>query len=255
MPVIDHWWQTELGWPAIATCVGLGRSEIEPGSAGHPVPGYRFAVLDANHRPVPSNAAGELAIELPLPPGCATTLWRNADDFARAYLERHPGYYSAGDAGLIDGNGRIHVMSRIDDIINVAGHRLSTGAIEQIVAAHPAIAECAVIGVPDALKGAVPIALVVLKSGCAQSETEICAELVARVRHELGPVASFKQAAVVAKLPKTRSGKILRGAIRALSEGTLRQPPPTIEDPAALDEAEAALLKLGIVSNRMEQPG
>jgi propionyl-CoA synthetase len=247
LPVIDHWWQTELGWPAIATCLGLGRRETLAGSAGHPVPGYRIRVLDESHRNLPPDAVGELAIALPLPPGCATTLWRNPEGYRHAYLDRHPGHYSAGDAGFIDGDGRVHVMSRIDDIINVAGHRLSTGAMEQIVAAHPAVAECAVVGIPDSLKGSVPLALVVLKAGEQAPEGQIAADLVQRVRQELGPVASFKLAAVVEKLPKTRSGKILRGAIRAIAEGTLESVPPTIEDPAALDHVRHALARVGAI--------
>lgn len=248
VPVIDHWWQTELGWPAIATCLGLDRIATVPGSAGHPVPGYRLAVLDADHRPLDPGMSGELAIGLPLPPGCAVTLWQNDAGYRDAYLERHPGFYSTGDAGLVDRDGRVHVMSRIDDIINVAGHRLSTGSIEQIVAAHPAVAECAVVGIPDSLKGAVPLALVVLKAGETAPEAEIAAALVARVRHELGPVASFKLAAVVSKLPKTRSGKILRGAIRSLAAGGIEAMPPTIDDPEAMEHAEAALCRLKVLA-------
>jgi propionyl-CoA synthetase len=235
MPVIDHWWQTELGWPALATCLGLGRSEMLFGSAGHPVPGYRFAVLDDAHRPLPPGEIGELAIALPLPPGCLPTLWRNHDGFERAYLARHPGHYLAGDAATIDDNGRVHVMSRIDDIINVAGHRLSTGAMEQIVAAHPAVAECAVIGANDAIKGMIPMGFIVLKSGVQSSDGDVSREVVARVRDELGPVAAFKSVHVVKALPKTRSGKTLRATIRSIANGETVPVPATIEDPAALD--------------------
>ena len=173
VPVIDHWWQTELGWPAAATCLGLGCRETLFGSAGHPVPGFRFAVLDAEHRSLGAADAGELVITLPLPPGCLSGLWRNQARFHAAYLERHPGYYSAGDAGLIDADGRVHVMSRIDDIINVAGHRLSTASIEQVVAAHAAVAECAVVGIADALKGQVPLACIVTKTGTRLSERDL----------------------------------------------------------------------------------
>ncbi len=245
MPVIDHWWQTELGWPALATCVGLERSETLFGSAGHPVPGFEFAVLDQEHQPLDRDEIGELVIKMPLPPGCLPTLWRNDEGYREAYLARHPGYYTAGDAGFFDGDGRAHVMSRIDDIINVAGHRLSTAGIEQIVAAHPAVAECAVVGAADALKGMVPVALVVRKSRVAMDDKQLTQEIVRRVRDELGPVAAFHDAAVVDMLPKTRSGKILRAAIRDMADGKPAKIPATIEDPAAIDLARAALERIG----------
>ncbi len=243
MPVIDHWWQTELGWPAIATCFGLGRSETLAGSAGHPVPGFRFHVLDEEHKRQPAGTSGEIVIELPLPPGCFPTLWNNETGFEESYLAQHPGYYTAGDAGMIDADGRIHVMSRIDDIINVAGHRLSTGGMEQVIGAHPAVAECAVIGIPDTLKGELPFALVVTRGDTGLSEAELAAELAAKVRAEIGPVAAFRQSAIVDKLPKTRSGKILRGTLRKIARGEEVIAPATIEDPYALDLAREAMAR------------
>lgn len=241
MPVIDHWWQTEIGWPAMATCLGLGRTETLAGSAGHPVPGYNIQVLDEDNHVLGADEIGEIAIKMPLPPGCLPTLWQNHDHFVKSYLERHPGYYTAGDAGTIDKDGRIHVMSRIDDIINVAGHRLSTGQMEQVVARHPAVAECAVIGVPDALKGEHPLAFVVLKNGHYVEAGVLVHELIAAVRQEIGPVAAFKDAHVVEKLPKTRSGKILRATIRKIASGFDVPVPPTIEDPEALRFIKEAL--------------
>lgn len=245
LPVIDHWWQTETGWPAIATCFGLGRTETLFGSAGHPVPGYAFDVLDADGRRLNAGEIGELAIRLPLPPGCLPTLWRNHEGFVESYLSRHSGYYSVGDAGFIGDDGRIHIMSRIDDIINVAGHRLSTAGIEQIVGAHPAVAECAVVGAADSLKGMLPVALIVRKANIAADDRTIAAEVVQRVRDELGPVAAFRTAAVVEQLPKTRSGKILRSVIRDLADGREPKVPATIEAPAAVDMAKAALASVG----------
>lgn len=244
MPVIDHWWQTELGWPAVATCMGLGRTETLAGSAGHPVPGYRFHILDEDHQRLDAETIGEIVIELPLPPGCFPTLWNNASGYQDSYLVHHPGYYTAGDAGMIDKDGRVHVMSRIDDIINVAGHRLSTGGMEQVIGAHPAVAECAVIGIPDALKGELPFALVVTKAGVALTEEDLARELAAKVRQEIGPVAAFRQSAVVDKLPKTRSGKILRGTLRKIARGEDYVMPATIEDPGALDLAKQAMARV-----------
>ncbi len=245
VPVVDHWWQTELGWPALATCLGLGDQRTKVGSAGRPVPGYQFEILDDANAPRRRGETGDIAIALPLPPGCLPGLWRQQQHFVESYLTAHPGYYTTGDAGLVDADGCLHVMSRIDDIINVAGHRLSTGAIEQIIAAHPAVAECAVIGAADAIKGMAPVALIVLKSGQTKTPEAVCAEVVQRVRDELGPVASFKDAAIVPILPKTRSGKILRSAIRRLADGEQFDMPPTIEDPTALDVARTALRSLG----------
>lgn len=241
LPVIDHWWQTELGWPAMATCMGLGRTQTLAGSAGHPVPGFSIKILDENHNVLAADEIGEIAIELPLPPGCLPTLWQRHDHFKASYLERHPGYYTAGDAGIIDPDGRIHVMSRIDDIINVAGHRLSTGQMEQVVATHPAVAECAVIGVPDELKGEHPLAFVVLKHGHFVEAGVMVHELIALVRKEIGPVAAFKDAHIVEKLPKTRSGKILRATLRLIATGNDVGIPPTIDDPDSIRVIKEAM--------------
>ena len=235
VPVIDHWWQTELGWPALGTCIGLKETQTRHGSAGRPIPGYRFAILDADHRELAPGEIGEIVLRLPLPPGCLPTLWQRHAHFQDAYLSQHPGTYTTGDAGKIDSDGFVHVMSRVDDIINVAGHRLSTGAIEQIVASHPAVAECAVIGANDAVKGMVPVGLVVLKAGVDIDTSRLALEIVQLVRDELGPVAAFKSVHVVALLPKTRSGKILRSTIRSIANREAYAMPATIDDPTALD--------------------
>jgi propionyl-CoA synthetase len=245
VPVIDHWWQTETGWPIAANCVGLGSLPIKHGSPTRPVPGFDVRVLDDEGGELPAGRTGHLVVKLPLPPGCARTLWRNEAGFESAYLARFPGYYQTADAGHVDEDGYLFVMARTDDVINVAGHRLSTGAIEEVLAAHPDIAECAVIGVRDELKGQVPVGFVVPNAGVARAAQEIVAELVARVRETIGPVVSFKQAAVVPRLPKTRSGKILRGTMRRIADGEPWRTPPTIEDPAALDEIRDALRALG----------
>ena len=245
VPVVDNWWQTELGWPAIANCRGIEPVPVKPGSASVPVPGYDIRVLDEQGLEVPAGTIGNLAIKLPLPPGALATLWNNAQGFRDTYLARYPGYYLAGDAGSIDADGYCWVMSRIDDIINVAGHRLSTGAMEEVLSGHPDIAECAVIGVADALKGQVPVGLLVLKSGVQKSQQDIVREVVARVREEIGAVAAFKQAVVVTRLPKTRSGKVLRATMRAIADGVAYNPPATIDDPKVLDEIRQALASLG----------
>ncbi len=239
VPVIDHWWQTELGWPAVATCLGLGDTRRRAGSAGLPVPGYRFALLGDDGQPVPAGASGHVVVAAPLPPGCYSALWNNIEGFRSAFAS-FGGHYETGDAGHIDDDGFLHIMGRTDDIINVAGHRLSTGQIEQIIAAHPAIAECAVIGADDSLKGMVPLAFAVVKSGTIAGD-DLPGELISRVRAELGPVAAMKQAIIVQALPKTRSGKILRSAIRAIANGQDAGIPPTIENPAALAEIAASL--------------
>ena len=242
VPVIDHWWQTELGWPAIATCMGLGEREVRHGSAGRPVPGYAFAVLDERHQPADVGETGDLCIALPLPPGCLPTLWRRHRHFQEAYLETHPGFYTTGDAGCIDEKGRVHILSRTDDIINVAGHRLSTGGIEQILSAHPDVAECAVVGATDALKGMVPVGFVVLKAGADRPAAVIATDLIRQVRTDLGPVAAYRRTHIVAQLPKTRSGKILRAVMRAMVDGRAFDMPPTIDNPEALEVIRAALL-------------
>ncbi len=240
-PVIDHWWQTETGWAITAGFRGLGLFPFKPGSGGRPSPGYDLQALDEAGVVLGRGVSGSLAVRLPLPPGAAPTLWRNEDGFRDAYLRDFPGWYRTGDAGMIDTDGDVWVMGRTDDIINTAGHRLSTGAMEEVLASHPDVAECAVIGAQDALKGQVPLGLVVLKAGVNRPLDEISAELVQLVRERIGPVASFKAALVVPRLPKTRSGKILRAAIRRLADGEPANPPPTIEDPAALDDIAAAL--------------
>ena len=245
VPVIDHWWQTETGWAIGANCLGIETMPVKPGSAGVPAPGYDVQVLAPGGERLPAGQIGTIAIKLPLPPGNLPTLWQNDEGFISSYLERFPGYYLTGDAGYEDEDGYLWIMSRIDDIINVAGHRLSTGGMEEVLASHPAVAECAVIGVADRLKGQVPVGFVVLKQGVDRPEAEIVAELVAMVRDRIGPVAAFKQATIVTRLPKTRSGKILRGTMRQIADGEEWRMPATIDDAAALDEVGAALTALG----------
>ena len=242
-PVVDHWWQTETGWAITAGFRGYGLFPVKPGSGGRACPGYDVQALDDRGQPLPNGSAGNLAIRLPLPPGCGPTLWRNDAGYRQAYLDDFPGWYRTGDAGQVDSDGDVWVMGRTDDIINVAGHRLSTGAMEEVLAAHPDVAECAVIGAADALKGQVPLGLVVLKAGIMRNEAEIARELVSLVRDQIGPVAAFKDARVVARLPKTRSGKILRGSIRRIADGQDAAAPPTIEDPAVLEELRLSLAR------------
>ncbi|HUR42035.1 MAG TPA: AMP-binding protein, partial [Verrucomicrobiae bacterium] len=245
VPVVDHWWQTELGWPAIANCQGLTPMPVKPGSSSVPVPGFDLQVLDAQGQQVKADDIGNLVIKLPLPPGALTTMWQGEDGYVEHYLTRYPGYYLTGDAGYIDADGYCWIMSRIDDIINVAGHRLSTGAMEEVLAAHPDVAECAVVGVADELKGQLPVGLVVLKAGVVRPHPEIIKQLVDRVRAQIGAVAAFKQAAVVARLPKTRSGKVLRATMRAIADGVAHTVPATIDDPKSLDEIAGSLKTLG----------
>jgi propionyl-CoA synthetase len=245
VPVIDHWWQTETGWPIGANCVGLELLPVKPGSCGRAVPGYDVRVLDDEGSEVGENQIGNIAIKLPLPPGCLPTLWNNDAAYVASYLETYPGYYKTADAGYKDDDGYLWIMSRTDDIINVAGHRLSTGALEEVLAAHADVAECAVIGVADELRGEVPLGLVVLKLGVGRSQEEIVAELIQLVREKIGPVASFKVAAVVNRLPKTRSGKIVRGTIKKMADGVDYRIPPTIEDATVIDEIKTNLNDLG----------
>jgi propionyl-CoA synthetase len=245
VPVIDHWWQTETGWPIAANCVGLGMLPVRPGSPTKPVPGYDVRILDEHGGELPRGQIGSIMIKLPMPPGCLPTLWQNDAGYERSYLSRTPGHYLTGDAGYADEDGYLYIMSRVDDIINVAGHRLSTGAMEEVLAAHPDVAECAVVGVADEIKGEVPVGFVVTKAGVARAESEIVGELVAKVREAIGPVASFKIATVVKRLPKTRSGKILRGTMKKIAEGSEYGVPATIDDPAILGEIAEALGKLG----------
>jgi propionyl-CoA synthetase len=245
VPVIDHWWQTETGWPIGANCAGLGRLPVKPGSCTKPVPGYDVRAISDDGQELTGNQIGNIVIKLPLPPGCLPTLWNNDEGFRKSYLNRYSGYYSTADAGHKDEDGYLWIMSRTDDIINVAGHRLSTGAMEEVLAAHPDVAECAVVGVADAIKGEVPLGLLVLKAGVQRQHDEIVAEVVEKVRERIGPVAAFKIATVVKRLPKTRSGKILRGTVKRIADGADYLIPPTIDDPAILDEITADLVALG----------
>jgi propionyl-CoA synthetase len=248
VPVIDHWWQTETGWPIGANCFGIEKLPVKPGSCTRAVPGWDIRVLDPEGEATEVKRPGDigaLAVKLPLPPGALPTLWQADDRFVQSYLSAYPGYYQTGDAGFIDADGYIQVMTRTDDIINVAAHRLSTGEMEEVLAAHPDVAECAVMGVADALKGQMPLGLLVLKSGVARPTTEIEAEAVALIREKIGPVASFKAALVVDRLPKTRSGKILRGTMRAIADGEDYRMPATIDDPAILGEITESLKRAG----------
>ncbi len=245
VPVIDHWWQTETGWAICANCLGIELLPIVPGSPARAVPGYDVQVLDARGQPVAPGDIGALVIKSPLPPGTFTTLWHAEDRFVKSYFSRYPGYYETGDAGYIDDDGYVYVMARTDDVINVAGHRLSTGAMEEVLADHPDVAECAVIGVADEMKGQLPLGLLVLNAGVTRNPQEIVAEAVKHVRERIGPVAAFKLCAVVDRLPKTRSGKILRGTMRNIADGESWKMPATIDDPAILDEITASLRALG----------
>ena len=241
VPVIDHWWQTETGWCIAGNPVGLGQLPVKHGSPTVPMPGYQVEVVDEAAKPLPAGTMGSIVIKLPLPPGCLPTLWQQDERCKEAYFNEFPGYYKTSDAGYKDEDGYVFVMGRTDDIINVAGHRLSTGGMEEILASHPDVAECAVLGIKDAIKGEIPCGLIVLKAGVTRSPAEIEKEIVALVREKLGPVAAFKLAITVARLPKTRSGKILRGTIRKIADGDPWTVPATIEDPKVLDEIGAAL--------------
>lgn len=245
-PVIDHWWQTETGWPVAANCMGLTPFAIKPGSPTKAVPGYRVEILDDAGLPLPPNKEGAVVIKLPLPPGTLPTLWRDDQRYVETYLERYPGYYLTGDGGYIDEDGYLFIMGRVDDIIIVAGHNLSTGSMEQALSSHPDVAECAVIGVRDPLKTQLPVGLVVLKSGVTRATEALARELVQLVREQVGPVSNFRQVTVVSRLPKTRSGKVLRKTMRAIADGDPWTMPPTIDDPAALVEIEEALRALGL---------
>ena len=245
VPVIDHWWQTETGWPITASFLGLDGFETRAGSAGRPTPGYDVRVLSEDGDEVDRDRIGNITIRMPLPPGTLPTLWENDRGFVDSYLSRFEGHYLTGDAGFRDPDGYVWIMSRIDDIINVAGHRLSTGGMEEVLASHADVAECAVIGVADPLKGQVPIGFVVLKQGADRPHDQISTELVDLVRERIGPVAAFRKATVVPRLPKTRSGKILRGTMRQIADGERPGVPATIDDPAVLGEITEALSALG----------
>jgi len=245
VPVIDHWWQTETGWPIVANCLGIEQLPVKAGSPTRAVPGWDVRVLDEDGAEAPAGEIGSLVVRLPMPPGASPTLWNAEQRYREAYLDAFPGYYQTADAGFVDEDGYVFVMARADDIIKVAAHRLSTGAIEEVLASHDDVAECAVLGVADELKGQVPLGLVVLKAGVERPHAEIVAELVALVRERIGPVAVFKTAAVVARLPKTRSGKILRATMRSIADGEEYVTPATIDDPAILDEIGEALAAVG----------
>jgi propionyl-CoA synthetase len=241
VPVIDHWWQTETGWPIAANPMGIEPLPVKAGSPTKPVPGWDVQVLDESGARLPAGDIGRIMLKLPLPPGALPTLWNNDEGYVHSYLSHTDGYYLTGDAGFIDEDGYLSVMSRIDDVINVAGHRLSTGAMEEVLANHPDVAECAVIGVNDSLKGQLPVGFVVLNANTQRSADEVEAELIALVRERIGPVASFKTAIVVNRLPKTRSGKTLRGTMRAIADGAQWRMPATIDDPTILDEITTSL--------------
>jgi len=246
IPVIDHWWQTETGWAIAANPLGIEALPIKIGSPSVPMPGYDVYVLDEGGHPVAPGTLGAIAVKLPLPPGTLPTLWNAQDRFAKSYLTAFPGYYETGDAGYIDADGYLYIMARTDDVINVAGHRLSTGAMEEVLASHPDVAECAVIGVADALKGQSPLGFLCLNTSCTRDEAEVVAECVKLMRDKIGPVADFKRACVVVRLPKTRSGKILRSTMVKIADCEAFKAPATIEDPAVLDEIRAALQILGL---------
>ena len=246
VPVIDHWWQTETGWPIAANPLGIEALPVKLGSPSVALPGYDVQVLDEGGHPLPPGTLGAVAIRLPLPPGTLPTLWNAEGRFRKAYLEHFPGYYETGDAGYLDADGYLYIMARTDDVINVAGHRLSTGAMEEVLAGHPDVGECAVIGIADELKGQAPVGFLCLNKGCNRPHPEIVAECVARVRDQIGPVAAFRQALVVDRLPKTRSGKILRATMVKIADGEEFKVPATIDDPAILDEIRTALHAAGI---------
>jgi len=245
VPVIDHWWQTETGWAIAGNPVGIELLPVKHGSPTVPMPGYDLQILDEGGHPAPIGELGAIAIKLPLPPGNLPTLWNADDRFVKSYLTTFPGYYETGDAGMLDEDGYVYIMARTDDVINVAGHRLSTGAMEEVLANHPDVAECAVIGVSDHLKGELPVGFLCLNADCKRSHEEVVSECVTMVRDVIGPVAAFKLAVVVDRLPKTRSGKILRSTMVKIADGKEYKTPATIDDPAILEEITEALVEIG----------
>ena len=245
VPVIDHWWQTETGWAIAANCLGIEQLPVKAGSPTRSAPGWDLQVLDGKAQPVARGDIGAIVAKLPLPPGTFPTLWQADERYQTSYLSSYPGYYETGDAGYIDEDGYVYVMARTDDIINVAGHRLSTGGMEEVLASHSDVAECAVIGVADQLKGQVPVGFMVLKAGAEGDHADVVTEVVQLVRQQIGPVAAFKLATVVKRLPKTRSGKILRATMQKIADGEDYKAPATIDDPAILDEITAALKTIG----------
>ncbi len=256
VPVIDHWWQTETGWAIAANPIGIERLPVKPGSATVPVPGYQVEILHNDGHPAAPGDVGNIVVALPLPPGCLPTLWNAEDRFRSAYLSEFDGYYTTSDAGFLDDDGYLHVMGRTDDIINVAGHRLSTGAMEEVLAEHPDVAECVVVGVADELKGEVPIGLLVLNAGVTRDHADIIREVVQMVRDRIGPVAAFKTAGVVERLPKTRSGKMLRRTIKCIAEDKPYRTPATIDDPGVLSLIRVAMQAFGFSGRAPEDaPG
>jgi propionyl-CoA synthetase len=245
VPVIDHWWQTETGWAIAGNPVGIELMPVKHGSPTVPMPGYDIHILDEGGHPLPTGKLGAIVVKLPLPPGNLPTLWNADERFVKSYITTFPGYYETGDAGMLDEDGYIYIMARTDDVINVAGHRLSTGAMEEVLANHPDVAECAVIGVSDHLKGELPVGFLCLNAGCERPHEEVVAECVKMIREAIGPVAAFKLAVVVDRLPKTRSGKILRSTMVKIADGKEYKMPATIDDPAILDEITAALKDVG----------
>jgi propionyl-CoA synthetase len=249
--VIDNWWQTETGWPIVSNCLGVEKLAVKAGSPSRPVPGWDVQVVDPQSgKQLPRGQTGELVVKLPLAPGALPGLWQNEEGFRKTYLADYPGYYKTADAGYLDEDGYVYVMTRTDDIINVAGHRLSTGAMEEVLANHADVAECAVIGVHDQLKGQLPLGLLVLKSGVKREPSQIIHDVVGLVRDHIGPVAAFKTAVVVKRLPKTRSGKILRGTMQKIADGLDYKVPATIEEPAVLEEIEESLTTVGYAGSR-----
>jgi propionyl-CoA synthetase len=244
-PVIDHWWQTETGWPIVANCMGIEQFPVKPGSPTKSVPGFDVRILSHEGKEMGPDEEGLVTVKLPLPPGTLPTLWNNDQRFLESYVKPYPGYYFTSDGGYKDKDGYVYIMGRVDDVINVAGHRLSTGAMEEVVAQHSDVAECAVIGAGDSLKGQLPVGLAVLKAGAKRDHEDLSRELVKMVREEIGAVASFKSVAVVKRLPKTRSGKILRATMRKIADGQPYDIPSTIDDPVILEEIESSLKKIG----------
>lgn len=244
-PVIDHWWQTETGWAIAANCRGIEELPVKPGSPTKPCPGYNLKILDNENKELPAGKEGNIVVKLPLPPGNLVTLWKNDDRFIKSYMATFPGYYETSDGGYVDEDGYVYVMGRMDDVINVSGHRLSTGAMEEVIASHPDVAECAVLGTADQLKGEVPLGMFVLKAGVTKDHNEISKELVQMVRDRIGAVACFKEVTNVVRLPKTRSGKILRGTMRSIANGKEYRVPSTIDDPAIIDEITVTLKGMG----------
>jgi propionyl-CoA synthetase len=245
VPVIDHWWQTETGWAIAANPVGIELLDVKLGSPSVPMPGYEVHILDEGGHRMKPGELGAIAVKLPLPPGTLPNLWNAEERFRKSYLSHFPGYYETGDAGMVDEDGYLYIMARTDDVINVAGHRLSTGGMEEVLASHPDVAECAVIGVSDQLKGQMPVGFLCLNSNAGRDHGEVVAEVVRLVREKIGPVAAFKLAVVVDRLPKTRSGKILRATMVSIADGTKWKMPATIDDPVILDEITVALQTIG----------